>query len=75
MSHRCKPDGSKKKRHRPKKGPSHERMRGALLKAEADLRALTESEQKVIKRLRKDDQSTTESAMYWADGEAWEEIE
>lgn len=75
MSHRVDRRGHKKKRHRPKKKPSHEKFKGALLKAETELAELNAKEQKVVKRLRKDDQSTTENAMYWADGEAWEEIE
>lgn len=66
MSHRCTPDGKKKKRHRDKKKPSNEKLTGAYLRSKAEMR---EMEKETIKRIRSDDQKTTKSAMRWAEGD------
>lgn len=72
MARRCDSRGRKRKRHRTKKKPSHEKVKGALLRSEA---FLDDMERETIERLRKDDQRAAEDAYYWADGEEWEEVE
>ncbi len=66
MSHRCTPDGKKKKRHRKKKKPSNEKLAGTYLRSKSEMR---EMEQETIKRIRRDDQKTTKSAIRWAEGD------